>query len=194
MKGRRIRQPSSSWTHYLNARARELPAVPRKQLARTLAPDWKALAPEVKQQYQDMYEYDKQRYRNDLAAAGDGAAAYIRPKVSAYMYFMRDRRGAIHRQNPTLSFGQISARVGAAWRELGALDKKPFLDLALADEQRYLQECSSARISPVRKRVRARARFVHSALPGNPNPDSTAAAPGSNTEGLQTLVLGRSPH
>lgn len=148
---------------------------------------------EVKLKYQEMYEYDKERYRHDLAAVGETPEAYIAPKISAYMFFVRQRRGVIQRAQPGLSFGQVSALVGEAWKSLPDEEKRQFTDLATADERRYLHQCHAAGVDVVRKRARARPRFVKTSRLERPILHSTSAAPASNSEAQPNPVVELAP-
>lgn len=56
---------------------------------------------------------DKKRKNKTLKKAG-----------SAYTFYMKERQSKIKEENPDLSFGQISTKVGAEWKAMSDEEKK----------------------------------------------------------------------
>jgi hypothetical protein len=75
---------------------------------------------------------------------------------NAYMIFCKATRPKLRDQHSNLKFGQIGAKLGAMWRSMSSLEKKPFDILANKDRERYRQEMLlySAAINHATKRVR----------------------------------------
>jgi len=56
------------------------------------------------------------------------------------MIFCKARRAQLKEEHPELPFGQLGAKLGEIWRNLGPEDKKPYEDQAAADRERYRKE------------------------------------------------------
>lgn len=56
---------------------------------------------------------DKKRKKPSLKKAG-----------SAYTFYMKERQAKIKEENPELTFGQISTKVGAEWKAMSEEEKK----------------------------------------------------------------------
>ncbi len=52
--------------------------------------------------------------------------------ISAYLYFASERRPDLKKENPDLSFGDLTKNIAAEWKELSEKDKKKYNDLAKA--------------------------------------------------------------
>lgn len=67
------------------------------------------------------------------------------PKAAsnAYMIFCKERRSKLKKENPSLPFGKIGAKLGEIWRNLTADEKRPYEESAAADRERYRKEMDS---------------------------------------------------
>eukprot|EP01123_Difflugia_compressa_P010408 TRINITY_DN379_c0_g1_i8.p1 TRINITY_DN379_c0_g1~~TRINITY_DN379_c0_g1_i8.p1 ORF type:complete len:221 (-),score=64.06 TRINITY_DN379_c0_g1_i8:257-919(-) len=64
-----------------------------------------------------------------------------KPKTNAYMYFQKDQREIIKKENPGLkSVPEIAKKIGAIWRSMSEDEKKPYVDQAEKDKERYDRE------------------------------------------------------
>lgn len=72
---------------------------------------------------------DKKRKKPSIKKAG-----------SAYTFYMKDRQAKIKEENPELSFGQISTKVGIEWKAMSDEEKKPYTKLAEEDKKRFDRE------------------------------------------------------
>mmetsp|Transcript_6080 Transcript_6080/g.10387 ORF Transcript_6080/g.10387 Transcript_6080/m.10387 type:complete len:105 (-) Transcript_6080:323-637(-) len=60
--------------------------------------------------------------------------------MSAYMFFVQDKREGVKTAKPELAFGEISKELGAMWKALSDDEKTPYVEKAAADRERYLKE------------------------------------------------------
>lgn len=51
-----------------------------------------------------------------------------------------DARPTIKKENPEMAFGDIAREISSRWADLDAKDKKPYLDKAAKDKERYEKE------------------------------------------------------
>ena len=64
-------------------------------------------------------------------------------KSSAYIMFGNAKRAEVKEQHPDFSLGDIGRELGKRWKELTDDDKKPYVDLATADAERYDREMAA---------------------------------------------------
>lgn len=60
--------------------------------------------------------------------------------LSGYLRFLTQRREKVRRENPHLSFTEISKQLGAEWSGLAQHEKQRYLDDAEKDKERYNRE------------------------------------------------------
>jgi len=60
--------------------------------------------------------------------------------LSAYMFFSQDWRERIKTENPDAGFGEVGKLLGAKWKELDDVEKKPYIELAAKDKNRVEKE------------------------------------------------------
>lgn len=61
---------------------------------------------------------------------------------SAYTFFVQDKRESIKTEDPTLSFGDLSRKLGSIWSEMTDEQKAPFSKKQEEDKKRFLKEVS----------------------------------------------------
>lgn len=60
--------------------------------------------------------------------------------LSAYVHFLNDRRESFRKENPELSFAEVSKSLAVEWSSLSADDKIKYNEMAEADKERYNRE------------------------------------------------------
>lgn len=60
--------------------------------------------------------------------------------LTAYMLFVKHRRGAISSENPGLDFAGVGKLLGEKWAALSDAEKEPYTQMALEDKQRNQRE------------------------------------------------------
>lgn len=70
----------------------------------------------------------------------------IKKPLSAYQFFCSSSeiRSAIKAEEPTILPKQMMEKIGKKWKELSEDEKKPFVELATADKERYKNEMATA--------------------------------------------------
>ncbi|KAI8366236.1 high mobility group box domain-containing protein [Blakeslea trispora] len=63
--------------------------------------------------------------------------------LSAYMFFSQEQRQTVKDENPEATFGQIGKLLGEKWKNMSEEDKKPYVEKAEKDKQRYEGEKAS---------------------------------------------------
>jgi hypothetical protein len=88
------------------------------------------------------------------AAKGEGKAAKAggnakkekkdpnKPKgaLSAYMFYVKNNRDRVIKENKGLSFGEVGKKCGEEWAALDAKGKKKYEDMNAEDKKRYAKE------------------------------------------------------
>ena len=59
---------------------------------------------------------------------------------SGFMFFCSAKRPELKQEYPSASVGELAKKLGAAWNELSAEDRKPFEVKAKEDQKRYKEE------------------------------------------------------
>ena len=59
---------------------------------------------------------------------------------SAYIFFTLDQREKIKKDNPDFSPQEIMSEMGKVWKSLSEKEKKPYVEKAGKDKQRFLKE------------------------------------------------------
>ena len=90
-------------------------------------------------------EDDDGRTRASAAKSGSKRKAVSRkngkgekaePQMSALSYYMKSGRTAVREANPAMGFADITKKLGADWKTLGAEKKKPFEEMSAANKIR----------------------------------------------------------
>lgn len=63
--------------------------------------------------------------------------AVVKKPLSAFFHYCAEQRPAEKLLNPNASAGEITKSISDSWKNLSDEEKKKFLDLALADKERY---------------------------------------------------------
>jgi len=63
--------------------------------------------------------------------------------LSAYFYFLNDKRSEVRKRNPSADVTTIAKIVGEMWKKLSPSEKLPFEKKASADKLRYDKEMTS---------------------------------------------------
>ena len=57
--------------------------------------------------------------------------------LSGYVHFLNDRRETVRKENPELSFADISKKLAVEWGQVDSTMKKTYAERAEADKERY---------------------------------------------------------
>jgi hypothetical protein len=61
-------------------------------------------------------------------------------RVSGYVHFLNDRREAVRKEAPDMSFADISKKLANEWSHLGPEEKTKYAERAELDKERYGRE------------------------------------------------------
>ena len=75
----------------------------------------------------------------------------LKRSKSAWVFFSSSMRAETLASNPSLSFGEISKLLSPQWKALSIEERQPFVDLYVADKERYVQE--KANLSDEQKKM-----------------------------------------
>ena len=60
--------------------------------------------------------------------------------LSGYVHFLNDRREAVRKESPDMSFAEISKKLAQEWSQLGQEEKQKYVERAELDKERYSRE------------------------------------------------------
>ena len=63
--------------------------------------------------------------------------------LSGYVHFLNDRREIVRKENPDISFADISKKLAIEWGQVSAKIKQEYVEKAEADKERYNKEFSA---------------------------------------------------
>ncbi|KAL3899117.1 MAG: hypothetical protein SGCHY_002277 [Lobulomycetales sp.] len=68
--------------------------------------------------------------------------------LSAYMFFVKEKRADVSASNASMSFGEVGKELGRLWKEVSAEDKEKYDNMAAADKERYKREMENQYTPP----------------------------------------------
>jgi len=118
---------------------------------------------EEKKEFTEKYQEDKKRYEKEMltykkpstesddSSEDESSKKKKRKKpqkkkdpnapkqaTNAYMYFQKEKREQIKKENPTLkTLPQFAKKMGEIWQSMNDESKKPYVELATKDKARY---------------------------------------------------------
>ncbi|KAK3095460.1 hypothetical protein FSP39_014973, partial [Pinctada imbricata] len=63
-----------------------------------------------------------------------------KPALNGYLRFLNERREVLRKENPSMTFSELTRVLGAEWTQLPQHEKQRFLDEAERDKERYNRE------------------------------------------------------
>jgi hypothetical protein len=127
------------------------PDMSAKDIIKELGRLWRSLSDNDKETYVQMSIDDKERYEEEsneyvppsnMGLESNKKAKRSGPKrgLAAYIYFCKDYRDVLKKEQPELSTKEITAGLGKKWQEMSADDKAPFVKMSEKDKDRYEKE------------------------------------------------------
>ncbi len=107
---------------------------------------------------------------------------------SAYAYFNQQERANIQAANPDATFAQMAGLLSAAWKDLPAADKQPFVDLAEQDKTRAAEE-KAAWNEKVKKEREARGEVSSMSEDTSSSESESSEASGDDDGGAAAMSL-----
>lgn len=150
------------------------PTVYPTGIAKILTAMWKELSYQEQAPYRRMFQQDAERYTRDMStyrprpkSDDDSSSDHDdesssdhdespkksekpdpnAPKkpLSGFMFFCRERREQVKKDNPTVLPGGIGKLLGNMWKQLSPPDQEPYRLWARKDAERYVQDMSTYR-------------------------------------------------
>jgi len=164
------KKPTTAYAFFLKLKRAEFqakhPDLKFGDLSKKISQAWRALEKEEKQEFVDKYLEDKKRYEKEMSTykkpstETDDSSEEESPKkkrkktqkkkkdprapkqaTNAYMFFQKEQREKIKKENPTLkTLPELAKKMGQIWGNMNDEQKKKYQDLAGGDKLRYEEE------------------------------------------------------
>jgi len=139
------------------------PGIKVTDVAKKIGEQWGALSEHEKKKYNDKAAADKDRYNREIAnytppegadSDDDGGGKRRKTKkqkdpnapkraMTAYFFFLADKREEVMKANPDLKVTELSKRVGEMWGKISDKEKEKYNELNRKDKERYEREMAS---------------------------------------------------
>ncbi|CDW82148.1 UNKNOWN [Stylonychia lemnae] len=127
------------------------PNISLNDLTREIAKSWAKLDNDQKARFVEESAKDKERYLNEIRNLPVPLYRNKRPRrrrdsrkpkkvLTPYMFFVKENRPKIMRENASMSFLEVMREVGERWNKLSEIEKEPFKERSMEDKRRYLEE------------------------------------------------------
>lgn len=140
------KRPLTAYMHYNKDAREELrkkhPEMKVTELAGLVGAQWRALTAAQKVPYEKKAAADKEHYSKlfeKYRAEKEKHAAPKRPRT-AYLLFSMEERERILAKTPGTPVTDVAKEVGKKWKSLTPAQKKPFMEQAAVDKERYVKE------------------------------------------------------
>ena len=127
------------------------------QKYKALSPKWKLLEKEHKEKFLILQKKDCERFNLEFSELSDNEKKLFLNKkkrkantpkkgLSAYVYFMMDKRVEIKEKFNLTTFGDISRKMGEIWKMLSKEEKIMYFKKQTEDKERYDNEFKALQI------------------------------------------------
>jgi hypothetical protein len=135
------------------------PDMSAKDIIKELGTMWRSLSDDEKTEYVNLANEDKERYEEEMKSyvpSEDVAESTSKGKtkrkkatgpkkgLSAYIFFCKNVRDSIKKEQPDLSTKEITSALGKKWNSLSDKEKEPYVKLATEDKNRFEEEKKSS--------------------------------------------------
>ena len=92
--------------------------------------------------------------------------------LSGYVHFLNDRRESVRKENPDLSFADISKKLAVEWGQVDGKMKQDYAERAEADKERYNKAFAEYQLTDEYKKfIESQKKKDSEATPGNSGPN-----------------------
>lgn len=139
----------------------QFPDASPSEIVNMLEQEWINLSDDNRRIYQAKSKKDREMFieeRKNYLPKTDGGRLKRKKKTkhpdapkhpkSAFLFFAMDRRSEITKEFPDLSFSQVSTQLSAEFKALPVDRRQEYMDLAIADKNRYKEEKMQFEASP----------------------------------------------
>ncbi len=129
----------------------EKPSISLHELTREIAKSWAKLDNDQKSRFVEEANKDKDRYLSEMRSLPIPLYRNRRPRrrrdrrkpkkvLTPYMFYVKENRPRVMRENPTMTFLEVMREVGIRWARLTDEEKEPYKERSMEDKKRFLEE------------------------------------------------------
>ena len=123
--------------------ARQLNKKRVTEIGKAVGEAWRSLSAADRKEYDVAAAADKLRYAQENSDFKSQNPVIKKP-ISAYMFYVQERRPSLRAENPNEDFAGLGKLLGQKWKALDSVEKAPFQMKADADKMRYVGEIAAA--------------------------------------------------
>jgi O6-methylguanine-DNA--protein-cysteine methyltransferase len=158
-----LKKPKTAYAFFMAYAGKKIrkkyPGLDQKNVIEKVRKLWSSISPEKKEKFEEMAKKERDRYEQEKDKGKPR-----RPPTS-FLCFCREKRKQVIEENPKISFGEISVKLGEMWKE--EKDKSVWEELAKIPYIEYHEKMKAWKEKQAREKMIAKNIKRNPILAGN---------------------------